>query len=117
MVTRKGYELYSSTDKRFVTDVIRLLQNEFSYRPSLSASQFLSSGYAERKIIFICDVVKLCRRKHQELRKLSQLSQMAGSPATQNAAALASAATRTALQASRGKPVAAAAAAAVAAVV
>ena len=73
MVTRKGYELYSSTDKRFVTDVILLLQNEFSYRPSLSASQFLSSGYAERKIIFICDVVKLCRRKHQELRKLSQL--------------------------------------------
>ena len=66
-----------------------MLREEFSYRPSLKVraaatalrqqradrsgapqvSQFFGGGFAECKIIFVCDVIRLCRSKHQALWK------------------------------------------------
>ena len=55
----------------------RVARNEFSYRPSLTLEQFLKPGYAERKIIFLCDLTKLCKRKHSELERLQKDSKSA----------------------------------------
>ncbi|GBG34605.1 Centrosomal protein of 44 kDa [Hondaea fermentalgiana] len=71
-LSERGYQLYPIQDRPFLEGVFRVVRNEFSYRPSLTLEQFLSSGFAERKIIFVCDVVKLCRRKADELVRLQK---------------------------------------------
>ncbi len=45
------------------------MRNEFNYRPALNLSQFFTVGFAERKLILVCDLIKLCKRKHNELSK------------------------------------------------
>lgn len=47
----------------------KLLRNEFSYKPPLTSSQFLTSGFAERKIMMLCDIIHLCKKKHEEIIK------------------------------------------------
>ncbi len=68
-LSANGYKLYPKNDRRFVEGVFRVMRDEFSYRPSLTVDQFLKNGFAERKIIFITDLVKLCKRKHEGLKK------------------------------------------------
>jgi centrosomal protein CEP44 len=63
----KDYELYGKTDLRFVEIVYKMLRDVFHYKPSLTREQFLSIGYAERKIIELCDILKRCREKSSEL--------------------------------------------------
>ena len=63
------YEFHNKNDQKFVQTVYRLLLNEFQYRPSLSSNMFLSPGYAERKLIMLCDIIHLCKKKHNELYK------------------------------------------------
>mmetsp|Transcript_4284 Transcript_4284/g.9266 ORF Transcript_4284/g.9266 Transcript_4284/m.9266 type:complete len:945 (+) Transcript_4284:602-3436(+) len=73
-LSEQGYQLYHISDRPFLEGVFRVVRNEFSYKPSLTLDQFLSSGFAERKIIFVCDVIKLCRRKAEELARLQKAS-------------------------------------------
>lgn len=63
----KEYELYGKTDLRFMEAVYKVLRNEFGYKPQLTREQFLTIGFAERKIILLCDMLKLLREKHDEL--------------------------------------------------
>ena len=63
----KEYELYGKTDLRFMETVYKVLRDEFGYKPQLTREQFLTIGFAERKIIVLCEVVKLLREKHDEL--------------------------------------------------
>ena len=63
----KGYDLYGKTDLRFMEVVYKVLRDEFGYKPQLTKDQFLAIGFAERKIIFLCDVLKLMRNKHNGL--------------------------------------------------
>lgn len=49
----------------------RLVRKEFNYNPVLLAKQFLSEGFAERKMLMVMDVVAACQRKHNELYRLS----------------------------------------------
>ena len=62
-----GYDLFGKTDLRFVETVYRLVRQEFGYRHTLTCKQFLSVGFAERKILFAIDLLQLCRAKHLEL--------------------------------------------------
>jgi len=39
----------------------------FHYHPQLTREQFLSTGFAERKILLTTDVLWFCQRKHREL--------------------------------------------------
>eukprot|EP00842_Homolaphlyctis_polyrhiza_P005804 jgi/Hompol1/6224/HPOL_001335-RA len=57
----KSYELYGKKDMRFIEAVYLLLRSEFSYKPVLSKEQFFSMGFAERKLLFVCDIIKLCK--------------------------------------------------------
>lgn len=63
----KEYELYGKTDLRFMEAVYKVLRDEFGYKPQLTREQFLTIGFAERKIIVVCKMVKLLREKHDEL--------------------------------------------------
>ena len=64
-----GYDLYGKTDLRFVESVYKLARQEFGYRHALTCSQFLSVGFAERKVLFAVDLLQLCRAKHLELAR------------------------------------------------
>ena len=63
----KEYELYGKTDLRFMEAVYKVLRDEFGHKPQLTREQFLTIGFAERKIIVLCEMVKLLRGKHNEL--------------------------------------------------
>ena len=63
----KEYDLYGKTDLRFMETVYKVLRDEFGYKPQLTREQFLAIGFAERKIILLCAILKLLREKHDEL--------------------------------------------------
>lgn len=66
----KEYELYGKTDLRFMEAVYKVLRDEFGYKPQLTREQFLTIGFAERKIILICAILKLLREKHDKLNPI-----------------------------------------------
>ena len=63
----KGYDLYGKTDLRFMEAVYKVLRDEFGYKPQITKEQFLTIGFAERKILSLCEILKLLRGKHDEL--------------------------------------------------
>ena len=63
----KEYDLYGKTDLRFMEAVYKVLRDEFGYKPQITKEQFLTIGFAERKILSLCEILKLLRGKHDEL--------------------------------------------------
>lgn len=63
----KDYELYGKTDLRFMETVYKILRDVFHYKPPLTREQFLTIGFAERKIIQLSEILKKCREKHTQL--------------------------------------------------
>ena len=45
----------------------QVMRDTLHYRPQLTKDQFLSPGYAERKIIMTFDLLQLCQTKHHQL--------------------------------------------------
>ncbi|XP_056591390.1 centrosomal protein of 44 kDa [Triplophysa dalaica] len=68
-----GVELTGMNDLRFIENVYKVLRDIFSYKPLLNKQQFLQSGFAERKVSILCDVIGLVINKHKELTKESRL--------------------------------------------
>ncbi|XRB06488.1 centrosomal protein CEP44 [Pycnococcus provasolii] len=62
-----GYHLEESSDWRFVESAAKLLREVFRYRPALTPVQFLSHGFAERKVLLVLDVIRVAKAKHNEL--------------------------------------------------
>lgn len=71
----RGYNAAAKNDVRMMESVFKMLRSEFSYQPKLKVSQFFGAGFAESKIIFSCDVIRLCRSKHQALWKAHKSAQ------------------------------------------
>lgn len=65
--SNKNYELYASTDLRFMESIYKILMQEFSYKPNLTKEQFLALGFAERKIILLTKLVQFCREKNASI--------------------------------------------------
>ena len=63
----QGYNLYAKSDLRFVENMYKVLRNVFNYQPKLTREQFLTTGYAERKVILTCDVLLFSQAKHMQL--------------------------------------------------
>ncbi|KAI9099302.1 Centrosomal spindle body, CEP44-domain-containing protein [Phlyctochytrium arcticum] len=61
------YDLYGKKDTRFLESVYRLLRDEFGYKPQLTRDQFLAMGFAERKLLFVGDVIRLAQTLHANL--------------------------------------------------
>ena len=71
----KEYELYGKTDLRFMEAVYKVLRDEFGYKPEVTKEQFLTIGFAERKIISLCAILKLLRGKDNELNPKNNKSE------------------------------------------
>ncbi|XP_052402340.1 centrosomal protein of 44 kDa-like [Carassius gibelio] len=67
-----GVELTGLNDLRFIENVYKVLRDVFSYKPLLTKQQFLQFGFAERKVIILCDIIGLVLNKHKELTKESK---------------------------------------------
>ncbi|XP_050962091.1 centrosomal protein of 44 kDa isoform X2 [Labeo rohita] len=67
-----GVELTGMNDLRFIENVYKILRDVFSYKPLLTKQQFLQFGFAERKVIILCDIIGLVLNKHKELTKESK---------------------------------------------
>jgi len=63
----KGLELRAKTDLRFLEGAYRAVREYGEYKPALTVGQFLSPGFAERKIMFCQDVIEIVKRWHSEL--------------------------------------------------
>eukprot|EP00347_Sterkiella_histriomuscorum_P001318 403372494 len=74
-ITEKGFELFAKNDFRFMESVYKLLLNQFNYKPSIQINQFFQNGFAERKIIFACEVIEIMKSKHQVLSKVQSIQQ------------------------------------------
>ena len=73
------------TDLRFVQALLGLLRDEWSYFAQLSAAQFTgSTGYAERKVILVCEVIQRFRQHHQKhsFRQRTRDPSRRGSPSS-----------------------------------
>ncbi|CAG9464507.1 unnamed protein product [Pedinophyceae sp. YPF-701] len=68
-IAERGFELMGKTDVRFVEGLWKVMRDVFRYRPSITASQFLLKGYAERKAILVYDLAELCRKWHERLAR------------------------------------------------
>lgn len=56
------------SDARFVECTHRLLRDQMSYRPALTVQQLLTaSGFADKKMLLVVDVLKLCSTRHSAL--------------------------------------------------
>jgi hypothetical protein len=77
-----GHDLQAKSDARFVENAWRALREAFGYNPALTVSQFLSPGFAERKLMLLHDAVELCKRKHNEhaRRKRAEETAAGGQP-------------------------------------
>lgn len=87
----KGFDLYGKSDLRFLQGVYSVLRDLFHFQPRLTKEQFLSNGYAERKIILTYNLLLLCQARHKQLsdssnsgskgsKKFSVLSHTGGGP-------------------------------------
>lgn len=68
-ITEKGFELYAKNDFRFMESAFKLLLNNFEYKPQFTIQQFFQNGFAERKIMFACNVIEMVKNKHLSLNK------------------------------------------------
>lgn len=63
------YELFSKSDKEFVNKIFKAMIELFNYKPTLNPRQFFMSGYAEAKVIFCLEVIRLVKLEHNKLLK------------------------------------------------
>lgn len=70
----KGYDLFAKTDIRFLEAAYKLLRQEFGYLPLLRVEQFFAEGFAERKVILVHDIIKLCQRRHADMQRDAKAS-------------------------------------------
>ena len=77
-LVEKGHDLYAKNDLRFVDGVFKIARNIFNYVPKITPAQFLGKGFAERKLLLLCDIITLCMSKHNELCKKNKAKRRPG---------------------------------------
>ncbi|PNH09698.1 Centrosomal protein [Tetrabaena socialis] len=65
-IVRSGFELAGKTDQRFVEAAFRLFRDVLNVRTVLTPAQFFEQGFAERKVLLLCDVITVCKKVHNE---------------------------------------------------
>eukprot|EP00198_Chlamydomonas_reinhardtii_P012632 XP_001701969.1 predicted protein [Chlamydomonas reinhardtii] len=65
-IVRNGFELAGKTDQRFVETSFRLLRDLLNVRTVLTPAQFFEQGFAERKVLLLCDVITVCKKLHND---------------------------------------------------
>ncbi|XP_051475913.1 centrosomal protein of 44 kDa isoform X2 [Apus apus] len=67
LLVKCDVELTAKSDLRFIEAIYKLLRDQFQYKPILTKQQFLQSGFAERKMQIVCDIINCVVKKHKEL--------------------------------------------------
>lgn len=62
-------------DFTFLENVFKLLRSNFQYRCVLSVSQFLSMGFTERKVLMCLDIIRVVRKRHEELARFKRTTE------------------------------------------
>lgn len=71
-IYNQNFDMYTKNDYSFVELTYKLLRQKFAYRPILTIGQFLSPGFAERKILFCLDLIRIVKDKHLELLRFKK---------------------------------------------
>lgn len=71
-VIDQGFDMMTKNDYNFLESVFKLLRQKFNYRPVLKIGQFLASGFAERKIMMLLDLINIVKTKTAELQRYQQ---------------------------------------------
>jgi hypothetical protein len=82
-LVEQGFDLYMKNDFTFLESVFKLLRSNFQYRCVLSVPQFLSMGFTERKVLMCLDIIRVVRKRHEELlrfRRIAEKKQQLASP-------------------------------------
>lgn len=69
LLLQNNYELFSKSDKEFIEKIFKATSNLFGFKPNITTKQFFSTGYAEAKLVFVSDIIKLIRQENQNLIK------------------------------------------------
>ena len=70
-----GYDMQGARGDatKFIGQIYKLMRAELNYRPVLDVNQLLSNKFAERKVHFLCDVIRFAKRTHNDLAKQSSV--------------------------------------------
>ncbi|CAN2388705.1 Centrosomal protein [Pristimantis euphronides] len=60
-------ELAAKSDLRFIDAVFKVLRDVFHFKPVLTKQQFLQSGFSERRMQTVCDIIDCVVKKHKEI--------------------------------------------------
>lgn len=60
---------YDHDKTKFIETMYRILREIFQWRPPLISAQFLTAGFAEKKIIMCADIIKLVKEYNNSLQK------------------------------------------------
>ncbi|EFJ49378.1 hypothetical protein VOLCADRAFT_89740 [Volvox carteri f. nagariensis] len=84
-IVRHGFEpsfimkLAGKTDQRFVESCFKLFREVLNVRTVLTPSQFFEQGYAERKVLLLCDIIAVCKKLHNEEVRQERLAALKAS--------------------------------------
>ncbi|GFR40196.1 hypothetical protein Agub_g756 [Astrephomene gubernaculifera] len=65
-IVRNGFELAGKTDQRFIEASFKLFRDVLNVRTVLTPVQFFEHGFAERKVLLLCDVIAVCKKLHND---------------------------------------------------
>ncbi|OMJ88693.1 hypothetical protein SteCoe_9313 [Stentor coeruleus] len=71
-IVDQGFDIMSKNDFCFMESVFKLMRNKFNYQPVLKIGQFLSSGFAERKLMMVLQMIEVVKKKAGELQRYQQ---------------------------------------------
>ena len=74
-IAEQGFDLMTKNDFNFLETVFKLLRQKFNYRPVLKIGQFLGTGFAERKIMMLLDLIKMVKTRTNELIRYQQIEE------------------------------------------
>lgn len=74
-IVEQGFDLYMKNDYTFLENVFKLLRSNFQYRCVLSVPQFLSMGFTERKVLMCLDIIRVSRKRHEELLRFKRIAE------------------------------------------
>eukprot|EP00210_Caulerpa_lentillifera_P008039 g7676.t1 len=66
-------KLRGKTDKKFVEIAFRVFRDVLELKLVLTSGQFLQQGFAERKLLLLCEVLEKCRKLHEHFIKQKRL--------------------------------------------
>lgn len=69
-LAESGVDLFAKSDRQFMGAVYKLLLTVFKHKPVLNTTQFFDLGFAEHKVLFCIDLIKMCEKKNNDLLRL-----------------------------------------------